>query len=74
MKASRILTLNYILIVIFFGISRGYSEQYGYASFEYPYVISGWSATAGDFNGDGFSDIVVGTPWEKSHTGKIHMY
>jgi hypothetical protein len=31
-------------------------------------------ATAGDVNGDGFSDVIVGSPGELSNTGKAYLY
>jgi len=35
----------------------------------------GWSlATAGDVNGDGYADVIVGTPWHSSDSGRAHIY
>jgi len=35
----------------------------------------GWSvATAGDVNGDGYSDVIVGAPYYSGSTGKAYLY
>jgi hypothetical protein len=35
----------------------------------------GWSvASAGDINGDGYADVVVGAPYAMSETGRVHVY
>jgi hypothetical protein len=42
---------------------EGQSDQFGYSL-----------ATAGDVNGDGYSDVVVGATGHTSETGKVYLY
>jgi hypothetical protein len=63
-------------IYIFFGSNKGlsnspdFTEDGSFSGGRYGYCVS----SAGDVNGDGFSDVVVGTPYQSSLTGRVYLY
>lgn len=38
-----------------------------------PFQLMGWGLAAGDFDGDGFTDLAIGSPGENGHRGRVDV-
>jgi len=62
-------------VLLFLSFKAGYSEPHLLATFSQEGILSlGLSISSGDFNGDGFSDLLVGTMPNLTHRGTVYLF
>lgn len=62
-------------IYLYTGSPNGLSPQPSWtADGEASGALFGYSIASGDFNGDGYQDVVAGSSGFRNHTGKVYLY